>query len=141
MAIPVHIPYDEGLVREVARPDNSTGKRVAQSPFELGGLRDAIVHQTVDFAYESEVVGRIQEERGPRPAWPQRFHHPDGAGRRDRIAAGVARSILQAHLKAPNRLASGSRPVFRVRRRAVDHVEPGRVRQDVNGPIAEGQVE
>jgi hypothetical protein len=91
MAIPVHVPYDEGLIGEVARPDDSTWIRAAQSPFELGGIRDAIVHQPVDLGNEGEVVGRVQEERGPRPAWPQRFHRPDGAGRRDSVAAGVAR--------------------------------------------------
>jgi hypothetical protein len=94
MAIPVHVPYDEGLIGKVARSDDSTGIRDAQSPFELGGLRDAIVHQPVDLANEVEVVGRVQEERGPRPAWPQRFHHGDGAGSGDRIAAGAARFAL-----------------------------------------------
>jgi hypothetical protein len=94
MAIPVHVPYDEGLIGEVARPDNSIWIRVAQSPFELGGLRDAIVHQPVDLANEAEVVGRVQEERGPSPAWPQRFHHPDAAGRGERIAAGGDRFDL-----------------------------------------------
>jgi hypothetical protein len=91
MAIPVHVPYDEGLIGEVARPDDGTWIRVAQPPFELGGLRDAIVHQTVDLANEAEVVGRVQEERGPRPARPQQFHRTDRAGRGDRIAAGVVR--------------------------------------------------
>lgn len=94
MAIPVHVPYDEGLIGQVARPDDSTWIRVAQSPFELGGLRDAIVHQIVDLANEGEVVGRVQEERGPLPARPQRFHRTDRACRGDRIAAGVARFDL-----------------------------------------------
>jgi hypothetical protein len=94
MAIPVHVPYEERFIGEVARPDDCTGVRVAQSPFELGGLRETTVHQSVDLANKAEVVGRIQEERGPRPAWPQRFHHPDDAGRGGRIAAGVARFDL-----------------------------------------------
>jgi len=91
MAIPIYVPYDEGLIGEVARSDDSAWIRVAQSPFELGGLGDAIVHPTLDLADEGEVVGRVQEERGPRPARPQRFHRTDRAGRGDRIAAGVVR--------------------------------------------------
>lgn len=94
MAIPVYIPHEEGLIGKVARPDNGVRVRVAQVPLEFSGLHDAIVHQPVDFANEAEVVGRVHEERGPRPAWPKRFHRPDGAGRCSRIAAGGARFDL-----------------------------------------------
>jgi hypothetical protein len=94
MTIPVHVPYDEGLIREVARPDDGTWIRVAQSTFELGCLCDAFIHQTVHLANEGEVVGRVQEERGPNPARPQGLHRIDRAGRGDRIAAGVARFDL-----------------------------------------------
>jgi hypothetical protein len=94
MAIPVHIPYDEGLIGQVARPDHGLWIGLAQSPFELGCIRHAIVHPALDLAHEGEIVGRVQKERGPRPAWPQRFHRADRAGGDDRIAAGGIRFDL-----------------------------------------------
>ncbi len=74
MAIPVHIPYDEGLVGEVPGPDHGARIRLAQSPFELAGLCGAAVHESFHLADERGVVGRVQKERGTFPARPQGFH-------------------------------------------------------------------
>lgn len=101
MAIPVHVPYEEGLIRDVARPDDSLWVRFAQSPFELGGFREAIVHQSVNLVNEAEVIGRIQEQRGPCPAWPQRFHHPHDAEKATGSRLASPGSVLQAHRKVP----------------------------------------
>ena len=74
MAIPVDIPYDEGLVGEVPRPDHGARVRLAQSPFELAGIHGAAVHHSFHVVDECGVVGRVQEERGTLPARSQRFH-------------------------------------------------------------------
>jgi len=94
MAIPVHIPYDEGLVGQIAGPDHGAWVRSAQSAFQLAGLLDTALHQSFDLADEGDVVGWVQEERGPLPARPQRFHLAERAGRRERIAAGAVRFDL-----------------------------------------------
>jgi hypothetical protein len=141
MAIPVYVPYDEGLVGQVPRPDHGVRVQIAQSLFELAGFGGAALHQSFDLADEREVVSGVQEERGTLPARPQRFHLASV-----RVAATGSRlvpsgSACRLIAKEPIGLASGSRPEFWAWRGSVDQLEPGRVRQDVDRPVVEGEIE
>ena len=61
MAVPVHVPYDEGLVGKAAGADEDTWVGRAKSPLEIGGVDDPLAHGPLDFRCEFRVIRRIQE--------------------------------------------------------------------------------
>ena len=94
MAIAVHIPYDEGFVGEVARPDHGAWIHGPEAPFELGGIVDGVRHQPLHLTDEREIVGRIQKKRRPISTRLQAIHPTEHEVRHARAACDRSGSGL-----------------------------------------------